>query len=135
MSMLSKDGMYSFELTFVHGWDKDANASVFPSVWHGTNVDRVFSKENANEERQGGGARVVLLRSMGGSQTSVTDCSSSIKQWKKSWFWMKNNWQRVDDDPKPSLDVPSVYGIASERKCISVYEFANFSFFIADALY
>ncbi|KAL2545924.1 hypothetical protein Fot_15157 [Forsythia ovata] len=44
----------------------------------------------------------------------VTDCPSSIKQWKESWFWVNENWQRVDDDPEPDLDVPSVYGIASE---------------------
>ncbi|KAL2465639.1 Uncharacterized protein Adt_41490 [Abeliophyllum distichum] len=40
-------------------------------------------------------------------------CPSSIKQWKESWFWVSGNWQRVFDDPKPDLDVPSVYGIAS----------------------
>ncbi|KAL2470236.1 Uncharacterized protein Adt_38372 [Abeliophyllum distichum] len=43
----------------------------------------------------------------------VTDCPSSVKQWKESWFWVTGNWQRVVDDPEPKLDVPFVYGIAN----------------------
>ncbi|KAL2531138.1 Uncharacterized protein Adt_04489 [Abeliophyllum distichum] len=28
-------------------------------------------------------------------------------QWKESWFWVSGNWQRVDDNPEPDLDVPN----------------------------
>ncbi|KAL2526393.1 Uncharacterized protein Adt_11447 [Abeliophyllum distichum] len=51
----------------------------------------------------------------GSHKPLVTGCPSSIKQWKESWFWVSGNWQRVFDDPEPNLDVPSVYGIASEQ--------------------
>ncbi|KAL2512509.1 Integrase catalytic domain-containing protein [Abeliophyllum distichum] len=39
---------------------------------------------NAQEEGQGEGAKMVLLRSMEGHKPQVTDFSSSIKQWKES---------------------------------------------------
>ncbi|KAL2512348.1 Plus3 domain-containing protein [Abeliophyllum distichum] len=41
----------------------------------------------------------------------VTENLSSVKQWKEAWFWVTGNWQRVEDDPEPDLDVPNVYGI------------------------
>ncbi|KAL2498375.1 hypothetical protein Adt_23925 [Abeliophyllum distichum] len=50
----------------------------------------------------------------GAHKPLVTDCPSFIKQWKESWLWVMGNWQRVVDDPEPDLDVPGVYGIASE---------------------
>ncbi|KAL2533441.1 Plus3 domain-containing protein [Abeliophyllum distichum] len=49
----------------------------------------------------------------GSHKPLVTKSPSSIKQWKESWFWVTGNWQRVDDDPEPDIDVPSVYGIAN----------------------
>ncbi|KAL2499543.1 Uncharacterized protein Adt_25093 [Abeliophyllum distichum] len=73
----------------------------------------VEAEEVTEEERQGGGSRVVLLLSLGSHKPLVTGCPSSIKQWKESWFWVSGNWQRVFDDPEPDLDIPSVYRIAN----------------------
>ncbi|KAL2505187.1 Uncharacterized protein Adt_20808 [Abeliophyllum distichum] len=86
-------------------------------AWHGNAFARVPNsvpaEEVAEEERQRGGGRLVLLLSLGSHKPLVTGYPSSIKQWKESWFWVSGNWQRVIDDPEPDLDVPSVYGIAS----------------------
>ncbi|KAL2472320.1 Uncharacterized protein Adt_40456 [Abeliophyllum distichum] len=54
-----------------------------------------------------------LAPTQGSHKPLVTESPSSVKQWKESWFWLTGNWQRVEDDPEPDLDVPSVYGIAN----------------------
>ncbi|KAL2505234.1 Uncharacterized protein Adt_20855 [Abeliophyllum distichum] len=57
-----------------------------------------------------------------GFGTLLACCPSSITQWKESWFWVSNNWQRVFDDPEPDLDVSSVYGIAKDTSQRNVIE-------------
>ncbi|KAL2511407.1 putative abhydrolase domain-containing protein [Abeliophyllum distichum] len=85
---------------------------------HGNALTRVSNgvpaEEVAEEEGQRGRrAGWYYFCPWGSHKPLVTGCPSSIKQWKESWFWVSGNWQRVVDDPKPDLDVPSVYGIAS----------------------
>ncbi|KAL2497916.1 hypothetical protein Adt_23466 [Abeliophyllum distichum] len=74
----------------------------------GTDADHVPTEEAFEEERQGEGAWLVLFLPL------VTDCPSFVKQWKESWFWVTGNCHRITDNLELDLDVPYVYGIATE---------------------
>ncbi|KAL2497221.1 putative abhydrolase domain-containing protein [Abeliophyllum distichum] len=95
-------GMY---LWFRHSFGMEMPLHVFQTVYQLRKLPRKKGKE---EE-----AGWYYFCPWGSHKPLVTGCSSSIKQWKESWFWVSGNWQRVIDDPEPDLDVPSVYGIAS----------------------
>ncbi|KAL2471833.1 hypothetical protein Adt_39969 [Abeliophyllum distichum] len=71
---------------------------------------RKLSKKKGKDEEPGW----YYFCPWGSHKPLVTESPSSVKQWKKAWFWVTGNWQRVEDDPEANLDVPSVYGIASE---------------------
>ncbi|KAL2466378.1 Uncharacterized protein Adt_42229 [Abeliophyllum distichum] len=86
-------------------------------------VPNHLSAEKVVEEegQRGGSSDGARLLKLGGpicdwsgeGRSPYGGYPSSIKQWKESWFWVSGNWQRVFDDPKPDLDVSSVYGIAN----------------------
>ncbi|KAL2492557.1 hypothetical protein Adt_28185 [Abeliophyllum distichum] len=77
--------------------------------------DYLSAEKVFEEERQGRGAWVVLFLSLESHRPLVTDCLSSIKQWKESWFWVAGNWQRVADDPELDLDRPRVLAPGSSE--------------------
>ncbi|KAL2512123.1 Plus3 domain-containing protein [Abeliophyllum distichum] len=95
-------GMY---LWFRHSFGMEMPLHVFQTVYQ----PRKLPRKKGKEEEAGW----YYFCPWGSHKPLVTGCPSSIKQWKESWFWVSDNWQRVVDDPEPDLDVPSVYGIAS----------------------
>ncbi|KAL2542802.1 Plus3 domain-containing protein [Abeliophyllum distichum] len=95
-------GMY---LWFWHSFDLEMPLYVFQTIYQ---PRKLLKKKGRDEE-----AGWYYFCSWGSYRPLVTGCSSSIKQWKESWFWVSGNWQRVVDDPEPDLDVPSIYGIAN----------------------
>ncbi|KAL2465995.1 Uncharacterized protein Adt_41846 [Abeliophyllum distichum] len=76
--------------------------------------DGVFVEEVAEEERQRRGGWVVLLWDMRCTQALGDGLPLFHQVVEKSWFWVKENWQRVVDDPELKLDVSSFYGLASK---------------------
>ncbi|KAL2471818.1 Uncharacterized protein Adt_39954 [Abeliophyllum distichum] len=96
-------GMY---LWFRHSFGMEMPLHVFQTVYQ----PRKLPRKKGKEEEAGW----YYFCPWGSHKPLVTGCPSSIKQWKESWFWVSGNWQRVVDDPEPDLDVPSVYGIATD---------------------
>ncbi|KAL2518951.1 Uncharacterized protein Adt_15198 [Abeliophyllum distichum] len=78
---------------------------VFQTVYQ----PRKLSKKKGNDEEPGW----YYFCPYRSHKPLVTESPSFIKKWKESWFWVTGNWQRIDDDPEPDLDDPSVYGIAN----------------------
>ncbi|KAL2455328.1 Plus3 domain-containing protein [Abeliophyllum distichum] len=95
-------GMY---LWFRHSFGMEMALHVFQTIYQ----LRKLQKKKGREEEAGW----YYFCPWGSHKPLVTSCPSSIKQWKESWFWVSGNWQRVFEDPKPDLDVPSVYGITN----------------------
>ncbi|KAL2504672.1 Uncharacterized protein Adt_20293 [Abeliophyllum distichum] len=90
-------GMY---LWFRHSLGMEMPLHVFQTIYQ----PRKLPRKKDGEEEMGW----YYFSPWGSHKPLVTGYPSSIKQWKESWFWVSGNWQRVFDDPKPNLDVPSV---------------------------
>ncbi|KAL2497999.1 Plus3 domain-containing protein [Abeliophyllum distichum] len=95
-------GLY---LWFRHSFRMEMPLHVFQTMYQPRKLPK---KKNKDEEP---GWYYLCL--WGSHKPLVIESPSSVKQLKESWFWVTGNWQRVDDDPEPDLDVPSVYGIAN----------------------
>ncbi|KAL2542180.1 Plus3 domain-containing protein [Abeliophyllum distichum] len=90
-------GMY---LSFRHSFGMEMPLHVFQTIYQ----PRKLPRKKGRKEEVGW----YYFCPWGSHKPLVTSCPSFIKQWKKSWFWVSGNWQRVFDDPEPDLDVPSV---------------------------
>ncbi|KAL2542144.1 putative abhydrolase domain-containing protein [Abeliophyllum distichum] len=87
-------------LWFRHSFGMEMPLHVFQTIYQ----PRKLPRKKGREEEVGW----YYFCPWGSLKPLVTRCPSFIKQWKKSWFWVSGNWQRMFDDPEPDLDVPSV---------------------------
>ncbi|KAL2498116.1 putative abhydrolase domain-containing protein [Abeliophyllum distichum] len=95
-------GLY---LWFRHSFGMEMPLHVFQTMYQ----PRKLPRKKGKDEEPGW----YYFCPWGPHKPLVTESPSSVKQWKEAWFWVTGNWQRVEDDPEPDLDVPSVYGIAN----------------------
>ncbi|KAL2481580.1 putative abhydrolase domain-containing protein [Abeliophyllum distichum] len=99
-------GLYMW---FRHSFRMEMPLHVFQTMYQ----SRKLSKKKGKDEELGW----YYFCPWGSHKPLMTESPSSVKQWKESWFWVTGNWQRVEDDLKPDLDVPSVYSIANALPC------------------